>query len=93
MLPASAFAVREDSSIIWLGPPDCATAVITLSPGSKPRSTCSGRQSGARSSHSPKHIVYLPGQPIVARSVPPGRCPATLRITSRTARPMVAFAR
>ena len=93
MLPASASGVRDVSSITCDGPEVWISAVTTLSPGAKPRSTCSGVHDDASSSASAKQSVYLPGQLIVARSVPPGRCPPMLRTTNRTARPIVALAR
>ena len=44
-------------------------------------------------SSSAKQNVYFPGVPSVARSTSPGRPPPTLRTTSCSARPIVAFAR
>ena len=61
-------------------------------PGLNPRATLSGVQVGSDSS-SAKQKVYLPGLPNTARSTPPGMPPPTLRITSCSARPIVALAR
>ena len=72
--------------------PPAPNRVTAEAPGAMPRSTLSGCQAGSDSS-SAKHSVYLPGQPRVDRSIPPGTPPPTLRITSCSARPMLAFAR
>ncbi len=66
--------------------------MTALLPAAMPRRCASGSQSGSDSS-SAKQKVYLPGLPRVARSMPPGRPPPTLRTMSCRARPIVALAR
>ena len=51
------------------------------------------RRPGASASFSAMQKLYLPLWPRVLRSSRPGRVPMTLRITSRSARPMAALAR
>src|SRR2546425_8436931 len=88
---ASASGVRASwSKNGWT--PEPANNVTAEVPGGRPRSTERDSQ-GEVSSASAKQKVYLPGLPSVARSISPGRPPPTLRITSCSARPMVALAR
>ena len=63
-----------------------------VGPGAAPKSHASGGH-GEPSSSSAKQKPILPGLPCVARSTSPGRPPPTLRTTSWSARPIVAFAR
>ena len=69
-----------------------ANSVTAMSPARQPRSTAAA-PTASPSSSSAKQNVYLPGLPSVARSTSPGRPPPTLRITSCSARPIVALAR
>ncbi len=72
--------------------PSPANRVTVDASGAKPRSTAIDSH-GEPASSSAKQNVYLPGLPNVARSMPPGTPPPTLRTVSCSARPMVALAR
>src|SRR5947208_1288321 len=71
--------------------PRTATTVTVLAPAGWPRSTWSGSQ-GDRASFSAKQQAILPGHACVDFSMPSGFAPPRLRMTRRSARPIVAFA-
>src|SRR3989442_5715216 len=71
--------------------PRTATTVTVLAPAGWPRSTWSGSQ-GERASFSAKQHAILPGHACVDFSMPSGFAPPRLRMTRRSARPIVAFA-
>ena len=77
--------------MIWCG--DSAASTVTAeAPAGTPRSAASDGQ-GLSSSSSATQKVNLPGCPSVDRSSRPGTPPSTLMMSSRSARPIVAFAR
>src|SRR5213592_1945162 len=71
--------------------PRTATTVTVLAPAGWPRSTWSGSQ-GDPASFSAKQQAILPGHACVDFSMPSGFAPPRLRMTRRSARPIVAFA-
>ncbi len=88
---ASSSGVRLRCSEIESGASP-ASSVTADAPGGSPRSTWSGGH-GLRSSSSARQVPTLPGWPSVERSSRPGMPSPVRATTSRSARPMVAFAR
>ncbi|CAB4938425.1 unannotated protein [freshwater metagenome] len=96
--PSTSLAVKSTASAptplavstVW---GDSAASTVTqLTSAWNPRRTWNG-SNGLVSSRSAKHAVYLPNHPWVALSSSPVRAPMQFHSTSRTARPIAAFAR